>query len=569
MSSVVVLVLSWNGQHYLHACLDALSSQQYDDQYALLVVDNGSTDNSAALVQTEFPQVALIQNQTNLGFAAGNNVGMRALLAGSAPAPIDFVPDSVVLLNQDTVVAPDWLQQLVQVFERHNDVGIAGCKIFFPDGTLQHTGGSLMWPLAAGTHRGAGEHDTGQYDEEQAVEYVTGAAMAVRTSVLAKIGFFDEGFSPAYFEDADLCYRARSAGFTILYTPAAQLQHDESTSLTAQSATHQRAYHRNRLRFVLKHGPLDTLLNDFLPAEREEIERWSIRNSLARKLAYLDAMLTLPDVLRQRDDYQEAISIQPQLRAMLQSLHHTVVEEERMRRAESGYRVDEQRKPEPQPDEQSQQDAVVADVDLQDDEQRTEQETRLQEVAPPSLAHRPPEQPESQRDADAEAAPGPAVVPAHVETTDRSTPPALVAAEQPQPEPALDLPLVDVAAIMRQVRRQISERQGHQVDHELAQALNTTNEQWDKVYEPLHLAPGHSLPGRLWDVLRMRLHQEVRSYLDPMIYRQTELNSSIVRALNNIARRSSFFARATEIEALHDEIIQLREQIRQLQEQNK
>jgi polyhydroxyalkanoate synthesis regulator phasin len=199
------------------------------------------------------------------------------------------------------------------------------------------------------------------------------------------------------------------------------------------------------------------------------------------------------------------------------------------------------------------------------DTEHTDLETRLHEVAPPTLAQRPFETGAAgQEDTSGPAEPAAVPAPAHAE-------PALVQAPPPppQPEPEPDLPMVDVAAIMRQVRRQISERQGRQVDQELVQALDTTNEQWDKVYEPLHLAPGRSLPGRLWDVLRMRLHQEVRSYVDPMIYRQTELNASIVRALNNIVRRSSFFARASEIEALHDEIIQLREQIRQLQEQNK
>ncbi len=128
-----------------------------------------------------------------------------------------------------------------------------------------------------------------------------------------------------------------------------------------------------------------------------------------------------------------------------------------------------------------------------------------------------------------------------------------------------DTPPVDVAAIMRQVRRRISERQGPKVDQEIAQTLDVVNQQWDKVYEPLRLPPSQSQLGRAWNIFRTRIHHEVRGYLDPMIYRQTEFNSGVVRTLNNLARRSQFAANEAEIESLRDEVIQLRERIRQLE----
>jgi hypothetical protein len=128
-----------------------------------------------------------------------------------------------------------------------------------------------------------------------------------------------------------------------------------------------------------------------------------------------------------------------------------------------------------------------------------------------------------------------------------------------------DTPPVDVAAIMRQVRRRISERQGPKVDQEIAQTLDVVNQQWDKIYEPLRLPPSQSRLGRAWNIFRTRIHHEVRGYLDPMIYRQTEFNSGVVRALNNLARRGQFAANEAEIESLRDEVIQLRERIRQLE----
>jgi O-antigen chain-terminating methyltransferase len=128
-------------------------------------------------------------------------------------------------------------------------------------------------------------------------------------------------------------------------------------------------------------------------------------------------------------------------------------------------------------------------------------------------------------------------------------------------------PPVDVAAIMRQVRRQISERQGRQIDHDITTALHHANQQWNAVYEPLNLPSVSSVQGWAWHRLRDRLHAEVRSYLDPMIYRQTEFNASVVRVLNNLMRRSSFAATTAEVESLRDELMQLREQVHKLQEQ--
>lgn len=126
---------------------------------------------------------------------------------------------------------------------------------------------------------------------------------------------------------------------------------------------------------------------------------------------------------------------------------------------------------------------------------------------------------------------------------------------------------VDVAEIMRQIRRQIAERREHEDDRELDRALAEVNERWNRIHEPLKLAPAASLPGRAWELLRTRIHHEVRGYLDAMIFRQTEFNSAVVRALNSLARRDRSPGANPEVEALRDELIQLREELRQLREQ--
>lgn len=326
MAEIVVLILAWNGERFLGPCLRALAAQHAAPPYAVLVVDNGSTDRSADLVARDFPSVGLLRTGTNLGFAGGNNVGLAAMLATNAPG-VQSIPDAVVLLNQDTEVEPDWLAAIAAGLERHPKAGILGCTIVGPDGRLQHTGGALEPPTFHGRHR------TEALDDDTPAEFVTGAAMVIRRACLEHIGLLDAGFHPAYFEDVDYCYRARAAGFDVIGLRDARLMHHENSSLGAQSAAHQRMYHRNRLRFVLRHGDLNTFSPTFVPAEHAEIFRWSIADSTARKRAYLDAILYLPAVLALRNI--AALAVQTALIADLRMLHSAVVNEEHTRRAES------------------------------------------------------------------------------------------------------------------------------------------------------------------------------------------------------------------------------------------
>ncbi|MDP2728498.1 MAG: glycosyltransferase, partial [Dehalococcoidia bacterium] len=111
------------------------------------------------------------------------------------------------------------------------------------------------------------QHDDGQWNELRDVDYVTGAAFATRRDVLDAIGAFDEGFHPAYFEDADLCFRARNAGYRVVYVPSAVIVHYESATTVRDSYAYYQAYHKGRLRFVLKHYSAAQIVEDFYPAE--------------------------------------------------------------------------------------------------------------------------------------------------------------------------------------------------------------------------------------------------------------------------------------------------------------
>ncbi|MDO8691836.1 MAG: glycosyltransferase family 2 protein [Dehalococcoidia bacterium] len=255
-----VIVLSYNGREYLGPCLSSLESSSYRE-IEVLLVDNGSTDGSAQWVAATFPKVSVVAYGENLGFAGGMNRGIRT-------AQGRFIG----FLNQDTTVRPAWLENLVTAL-KDPAVGMAGSKIYYPDGlTLQHAGGIIRYPQALADHFGYGQLDQGQWDQEKDVDYVTGAAFATRRDVLESIGVFDEGFYPAYFEDTDLCFRARDAGYRVVYIPEAVLVHHESATTVRDSFGYYLAYHTARLRFILKHYSVLQITEDFYPAERAWLE---------------------------------------------------------------------------------------------------------------------------------------------------------------------------------------------------------------------------------------------------------------------------------------------------------
>jgi len=281
MKRASVIVLSWNGKTYLPDCLNAVMAQTHAP-HEVILVDNASTDGSVESVAANFPQFRIIRNDENLGFAGGMNVGLKQATG-----------DIAVLLNQDTVVREDWLAALVKAMEADALIGIAGCKVLYPDGeTIQHAGGYLEYPLGLAHHYGYGELDQGQWDEQREVKYVTGAAMAIRREMLERIGYLDEDFFPAYFEDADICIRARQTGYKVVYVPTAVLLHYESASTERETVQQHYHYHRNRLRLLLKHYTLEQFKQDFFPAEKERFALpLPLHEVRALRRSYLEKLL--------------------------------------------------------------------------------------------------------------------------------------------------------------------------------------------------------------------------------------------------------------------------------------
>ncbi|GAB4572990.1 MAG: glycosyltransferase family 2 protein [Anaerolineae bacterium] len=210
---VSVVVINWNGAHHLPTCLDALRAQTYP-HLEVIVADNASTDGSQALVQESYPEVRLLALPENRGFTGGNNAGIRASRGAI-----------VILLNNDTEVAPDWVAALVDAFRRHPDAGLAASKmLLFQQRDTFHTAGDLYRVDGLPGNRGVWQKDTGQYDREEYVFGACGGALAVRREVLDTIGLLDDDF---FFsaEDVDFAWRAQLAGFRCVYVPGAVVYH--------------------------------------------------------------------------------------------------------------------------------------------------------------------------------------------------------------------------------------------------------------------------------------------------------------------------------------------------------
>jgi GT2 family glycosyltransferase len=284
--SVTVLILNWNGRSILGDCLESLMAVEYS-AYRVVLADNGSSDDSVAYVRAEFPAVTVVELGQNLGFSKGINEAIRRLSGED---------DILVLLNNDVFVRPEWLGRLVDPFV-DPAVGIAGCKLLYPDERhIQHAGGELIYPAAVSRHFYSEEIDEGQADLQRDVPYVTGAAMAVRYELVGDSGLFDENFAPFYYEEVDLCYRMRASGYRVIYVPDAVAIHSESYSTAKRTEYLGTAFHANRIRFVLKHYTVDQFLNDFVPAEIDRLRatRASDEYLEAVRSAYLEMMLSLP-----------------------------------------------------------------------------------------------------------------------------------------------------------------------------------------------------------------------------------------------------------------------------------
>lgn len=243
---VYIVLLNWNGLEDTLDCLTSCRALTYPN-YRIVVVDNASAGNDADELAARFPDIELIRLESNLGYAGGNNVGIRHALSRGA--------DSVWLLNNDTIVESATLDSLIHELYAVDSVGCTGSKIYYfdrPD-TLWFAGGFVDPARGLAGHYGQDERDVGQHDAVKDVGYITGCSILVKREIFEAVGLLDEDYF-LLFEDTDFCSRVQKAGYCTRYVPKSKVWHKVSRSIGKQSCRYEYYIYRNSLMFVKKCG---------------------------------------------------------------------------------------------------------------------------------------------------------------------------------------------------------------------------------------------------------------------------------------------------------------------------
>jgi GT2 family glycosyltransferase len=243
---VSVVVVNFNGMHFLKDCLPAIFSQTYQ-KFEVILVDNASADGSIDYVRKHFPDVKLCIQPVNLGFAGGTNAGIREARG-----------EYILTLNPDTVVSSGFIEELLQPMFLDPMTGLCASKMLLPDGRINSTGICISRSGAA-WDRGMNETDHGQFDTMGEVFGPCAGAALYRRRMLDGIGLFDEDFF-LFMEDVDLAFRARLAGWRCTYVPGARVVHVHGGTTGFRSSLSIYYGNRNLIWYVIKNFPSRLLL---------------------------------------------------------------------------------------------------------------------------------------------------------------------------------------------------------------------------------------------------------------------------------------------------------------------
>jgi len=220
---IKILILNWNGKHLLKPCLDSVTSIDYPN-YSVMVIDNGSVDDSVKIVNKYFPEVDIIELKDNYGFAGGYNQCFTQLKDNNS--------EFVLLLNNDTEVDSNILSSFIQAKDKYGDNNLYGGKIFYKKNPriIWYAGGNVNLKYFKISHRGIRQTDSAEYSKPMQTDYITGCCLFTSMEIINQLNGFDELFN-MYGEDVDLCLRAKDAGLFCYYWPDAKLWHHVSASL--------------------------------------------------------------------------------------------------------------------------------------------------------------------------------------------------------------------------------------------------------------------------------------------------------------------------------------------------
>jgi GT2 family glycosyltransferase len=242
LPSVVCVIVNWNGWVDTLQCIESLQHSDHKN-LSLILVDNGSTDGSVARIREAFPDLEIVEKPVNLGFGAGNNLGIRLALERGA--------SYVWLLNNDTIVRPDTLTALLRTAQADPSLGAVGSVLYYahaPDRVQAWGGGKInLWTGTSRHHH--------QPVAEDDLDFLTAASILFPANVLRTVGVFDERYF-MYWEDTDLSFRIRAAGWRLGVAVDAKLLHKEATSTGAKSPIFDRYVTVYGVKFLRQHAPL-------------------------------------------------------------------------------------------------------------------------------------------------------------------------------------------------------------------------------------------------------------------------------------------------------------------------
>jgi hypothetical protein len=301
MPRVDVIIPNRNGRRVLPGCLEALGAQTLRD-FSVLVVDDASTDGSAAWVRENFPWVGVTELPRNLGFAGAVNAGIRATAA-----------PYVALLNSDAQPAAAWLAELVAAAEKHPEVGSCASKLVFPEGTVNSAGHAFLLRGHA-IDIGFGEPERQEFAQPRYVFGACAGAALYRRRMLETVGLFDEDFF-MLMEDVDLDFRAQLMGWRCLYVPTAVVVHRHAATRSALGQLNYYYLARNSLYCALKNLPASLWLKHLLAFARYQWSaafEWTAYGHWGTWLAAHGSLLRrLGRLLRMRWQIQDRSVISP------------------------------------------------------------------------------------------------------------------------------------------------------------------------------------------------------------------------------------------------------------------
>lgn len=272
MTRLAIVVLNWKQPKLTINSIDSiLKITHLDFSYQVILVDNGSPDDSLSQFENKYlnnKQIFVIKNVSNLGYVEGNNTGIRYALKHNF--------DYVLVINNDVLVKPDFLDKLIKRANSKPKVDILGPKIYFAPGYEYHhdryadrergkiiwsVGGRVDWQNIIGSNIGIDEFDQGQYDHirPSSIDFISGCCFLIRVEVFQKIGLFDPRFF-LFLEDSDFCQRAKKAGFHLSIAPKSIIWHLNSQTTGAGSYLHDYFITRNRMLFGFRYAGFRTKL---------------------------------------------------------------------------------------------------------------------------------------------------------------------------------------------------------------------------------------------------------------------------------------------------------------------